>query len=70
MKNNFFKASFCLALFCGVSALQAQETKTNISKYDYHDAFAQVFILKMEPKLVLQVGNQEQSIGKIELIIS
>lgn len=46
MKNNFFKASFCLALFCGVSALQAQETKTNISKYDYHDAFAPGFYTK------------------------
>jgi hypothetical protein len=46
MKNNFFKASFCLALFCGVSALQAQDTKTNVSKYDYHDAFAPGFYTK------------------------
>jgi hypothetical protein len=46
MKNNFFKASFFLALFCGVSALQAQDTKTNVSKYDYHDAFAPGFYTK------------------------
>jgi hypothetical protein len=46
MKNNFFKASFCLALFCGVSSLQAQDTKTNVSKYDYHDAFAPGFYTK------------------------
>jgi hypothetical protein len=46
MKNNFFRASFCLALFCGVSTLQAQDTKTNVSKYDYHDAFAPHFYLK------------------------
>ncbi|MFE3867202.1 M1 family metallopeptidase [Flavobacterium sp. LS2P90] len=46
MKNNFFKASFCLALFFGVSALQAQDTKTNVSKYDYHDAFAPGFYTK------------------------
>lgn len=46
MKNNFFKATFCLALFCGVSSLQAQDTKTNVSKYDYHDAFAPGFYTK------------------------
>jgi hypothetical protein len=46
MKNNFFKAAFCLALFCGVSSLQAQDTKTNVSKYDYHDAFAPGFYTK------------------------
>lgn len=46
MKNNFFKASFCIALFCGVSALQAQDAKTNVSKYDYHDAFAPGFYTK------------------------
>ena len=46
MKKTFFKASLCLALFCGVSALQAQDTKTNVSKYDYHDAFAPGFYTK------------------------
>jgi hypothetical protein len=46
MKNNFFKASFYFALFCGVSSLQAQEAKTNVSKYDYHDAFAPDFYTK------------------------
>jgi hypothetical protein len=46
MKNNFFKASICIALFCGVSALQAQDSKKSVSKYDYHDAFAPHFYSK------------------------
>ena len=46
MKRKFFKASFCLALFCGVFTLHAQDTKTNVSKYDYHDAFAPGFYTK------------------------
>ena len=46
MKNNFIKATLCLAFICGFSALQAQDTKANVSKYDYHDAFAPGFYTK------------------------
>ncbi|TDE27923.1 M1 family peptidase [Flavobacterium ranwuense] len=53
MKNNFFKATPYLALFLGVTTLQAQEGKTvapvnnkAISKYDYHDTFGPNFYTK------------------------
>lgn len=46
MKNDFIKATFYLALFCGVSSLHAQDSKTSVSKYDYHDAFAPFFYTK------------------------
>ncbi len=46
MKNNFFKVTFCFALFAGFSNLQAQDAKPSVSKYDYHDAFAPGFYSK------------------------
>ncbi|TDE45918.1 M1 family peptidase [Flavobacterium rhamnosiphilum] len=53
MKNNFFKATPYLALFFGVTTLQAQEAKTvvpinnkAISKYNYHDTFGPNFYTK------------------------
>lgn len=53
MKNNFFKATPYLALFFGVTTLQAQEAKTVvpvnnkvISKYNYHDTFGPNFYTK------------------------
>ena len=51
MKINSFKALFQLALFLGISTLWSQQipalkTNTQISKYDYHDAFAPFFYTK------------------------
>ena len=52
MKNNWFKITVRLAIFLGISTLWAQNnlavpnTKPQISKYDYHDAFASFFYTK------------------------
>ncbi len=53
MKNIFFKATPYLALFLGVTSLQAQESKTEaitnnrtVSKYNYHDSFGPNFYTK------------------------
>lgn len=46
MKNNLIKASLCIALFGGALSLHAQDNKTVVSKYNYHDAFAPGFYTK------------------------
>ena len=51
MKINSFKALLQLALFLGISTLWSQQIPTlkttpQISKYDYHDAFAPFFYSK------------------------
>ena len=52
MKNNWFKITVRLAILLGISTLWAQNnlavpnTKPQISKYDYHDAFASFFYTK------------------------
>lgn len=51
MKQSFFKAVFPLALFFGITSLQAQTnpvgtTTKPVSNYNYHDAFAPNFYTK------------------------
>ena len=52
MKNNWFKITVQLAILLGISTVWAQNnatvpnTKSQISKYDYHDAFASFFYTK------------------------
>ena len=52
MKNNWFKITVRLAILLGISTFWAQNNSTapnpklQISKYDYHDAFASFFYTK------------------------